>query len=89
MNQDEGWLIDKESGIRYKEPEDREKCIWYVNYVKDSRTQNGVYTVRHASIGPMIYVEASRLFDKMDEGRTTMVSISKIPMSGTDRERIQ
>jgi len=83
---DEGWLIDKESGIRYKEPEDREKCVWYVNYVADSRTENGVYVMRHASIGPMIYAKASRLFDRMDDGPTTMCNISKIPMSETPHQ---
>lgn len=86
---DEGWLIDKESGIRYKEPDDSEKCVWYVNYVADSRTENGVYVMCYASIGPMIYANASRIFDIMDDRGFTMCKISKISMSATPHNKPQ
>ena len=74
---DEGWLIDAESGLRYKEPEDKDDCVWFVNYVAGSGIQNGKYVACYGSIGPMIYTRASALFDRMDKGSTTMCNISK------------
>jgi hypothetical protein len=72
-------LIDSESGIRYKLPEDHEKCVWHVNYVKSSTYTNGKYNAEYGSIGPMTHSNASVIFDRMDERGTTMHCISKIP----------
>lgn len=78
-NNDNDLLLDKESGIKYKLPDDAEKCVWYVNYVKSSKYENGVYIADYGSIGPMEYSKASILFDRMDSGSTTMHCISKTP----------
>lgn len=76
MSGDE-WLVDGESGIRYKLPDDANKDVWYINYVKNSTYLNGVYTPTYGSMGPMLYETASRLFDKLDETSITLVNISK------------
>ena len=60
---DSEWKVDAKSGIQYKDPDNADQCIFYVNYLVTVYSDGHypkVYWYEWKYLGPFVYQEACK-----------------------------